>query len=333
METVETVETTVTPINPIRSRYRSVTPMNAPFFPRRRFLAASTASAAAMALGATSSSLAQTSSRPAARFKFIGFTKSFQQYSADDTADFVADVGWDGVELPVRAKGHVDPQRVEDDLPKFVEALKKRGREVTIISTDVKNPSQPLTQKVLRTAARLGIRRYRLSFWKYAKDKPIPRQLDEIKAELRDLVALNKELGLTAGFQNHSGADYVAAPVWDIWHLIRDLDPKHVGICFDIGHATLEGGHAWPIHARLMEPYYTAVYVKDFFWRKGDKGWQAQWCPLGEGMVNKSFFATLKKSNWSGPISQHHEYDLPEGRKELLAVLKKDLDVLRQWIA
>ena len=301
---------------------------------RRNFLATATAATAAATLPVSAFAADKpTPSAPAFRFKLIAFTKPFQQFSADDTADFVSDVGWDGVELPVRAKGQVEPERVEEDLPKFVEALRKRGKEVTLITTDVKNPSQPLAPKVLRTAARLGIKRYRLSFWKYAKDKPIAAQLDEIRAELRDLAALNKELGLTAGFQNHSGADYVGAPVWDIWQLVRDLDPRQVGICFDIGHATLEGGYSWPTHARLMEPHFTAVFVKDFAWQKGAKGWRAEWCPLGEGMVNKAFFATLKKSNWAGPISQHHEFKLPEGRKDLLAVMKKDLQVLREWMA
>jgi sugar phosphate isomerase/epimerase len=307
--------------------------MNAPSFSRRQFLASSAATGAAFAIGQHPLSLAQSSSERSTRLKLIAFTKPFQEFSAGDTADFVADVGWDGVELPVRAKGQVEPERVEEDLPKFAEALRKRGRELTLIATDVKNPSQPFTQRVLRTAAKLGITRYRLGFWKYAKDQPIAKQLDEIRAELRDLAMLNKELGLTAGFQNHSGADYVGAPVWDIWRLIGDLDPRQVGVCFDIGHATIEGGYSWPTHARLMAPHYAAVYVKDFVWQKGAKGWESRWCPLGDGMVNKAFFATLRKSKWSGPISQHFEYRLPEGRKQLVAVMKKDLQVLREWIA
>ena len=306
--------------------------MNSILLSRRQLLAASTAASAAFVFGQRPSGRAQTTAEEAARFKLVGFTKPFQRFTADETAEFVAEVGWDGVELPVRAKGQVEPERVEEDLPKFTEALRKCGREVTLISTDVRNISQPFTHKVLRTAARLGIKRYRLGFWTYVPDKPIVQQLDEIKAELRDLAALNQELGLTAGFQNHSGADFVGAPVWDIWHLLRDFNPRQVGICFDIGHATLEGGYAWPTHARLMEPHYAAVFVKDFFWQKGAGGWEAEWCPLGEGMVRREFFTALKGSNWSGPISQHHEYRLPEDRQGLLDRMRQDLQVLREWL-
>ncbi len=287
-------------------------------------------------LAAAAASAAFTAALPAAapapRWPLIGFSKPFQTLAPEPTADTVAEIGWDGIECPVRAKGQVLPERVEEDLPKFVEALRQRGKTIHLITTDVKNVAQPLTQKVLRTAARLGIKRYRLGFWKYAKDKPIPAQLDEIRAELRDLAALNRELGLQAGFQNHSGADYVGAPVWDLWQLVRDLDPKHMGACFDIGHATLEGGYSWPIESRLIESHLTAVFVKDFAWQKGEKGWKAEWCPLGEGMVNKAFFAWLKKSSFNGPICQHHEYDHGTGQP-MIAKMQHDLRVLREWLA
>jgi ADP-ribosyl-[dinitrogen reductase] hydrolase len=38
----------------------------------------------------------------------------------------------------------------------------------------------------------------------------------------------------------------------------RDGHLSSTGVCFDIGHATLEGGLSWPIQARLMEPYFVA---------------------------------------------------------------------------
>lgn len=299
--------------------------MNHAALSRRRF--AQLAAAGSLALAAPAPAAA-----PGGRWPIIGFSKPFQSLGPEPTADTVAEIGWDGIECPVRAKGQILPERVEEDLPKLAEALRKRGKDITIITTDVKNAAQPLTQKVLRTAARLGIKRYRLSFWKYAQDKPIPAQLDEIRAELRDLAALNQELGLQAGFQNHSGADYVGAPVWDIWQLVRELDPKRMGACFDIGHATLEGGYSWPIEARLMESHLTAVFVKDFVWKRGGKGWKAEWCPLGEGMVNQGFFAWLKKTSFNGPLSQHHEYDHGEG-KPMIARMQRDLRVLREWLA
>ena len=294
---------------------------------RREFV---TTTALATALAATGPLAAF--AQPAPRFKVIAFSKPFADLSFDDTADLVADIGWDGIECPVRSKaGQIAPEKVEDDLPKMVEALKKRGKELTIVTTEITR-IDPLAERILRTAAKLGIKKYRLGFEKYTKDKPVPETLREVGAALKDLAALNRELGLQAGWQNHSGADYVGAPIWDLWSMIKDLDPQTMGICFDIGHATLEGGLSWPIQARLMEPFYVAVFLKDFRWEKTDKGWQPLWCNFGEGTVQKSFLSNLKKSSFTGPLCQHHEYKTLGTGKEMVANMKKDLATLREWL-
>jgi sugar phosphate isomerase/epimerase len=258
------------------------------------------------------------------------FTKPFRELDPRKTADLVAEVGWDGVELPVRSKdGQITPEKVQDDLPRYAEALRSKGKEVTIVTTEITEVNAA-AEKVLRTASRLGIKRYRLGFYRYRTDKPIPQQLTEIGARLRDLAALNKELGLRAGFQNHSGNGYVGAPIWDVWTMIKELDPAQIGYCFDIGHATLEAGESWPTNFRLAQPWLTAIFVKDFYWSKGDKGWKPTWCALGEGMVSPSFFKTLKLSAYDGPICQHHEY---EWKTDPMTHYKQDLATLRKLLA
>lgn len=287
--------------------------------------------AAAAALATVSPSLlAQTAGEKP--LKIIGFTKPFQQLNFEDTSDTVAEIGWDGIECPVRPKGQIEPERAADELPKLVEALKRRGKELTLLATAITSISEPHVEQLLRTAAKLGIRRYRLGFLKYDLARSIPEQVAEIGARWRDLAALNRELGLQAGFQNHSGRDQVGAPVWDLWTMMKNLDPRQMGICFDIGHATVEGGLSHPIQARLAQRYFTAVLVKDFLWERTESGWRERWVLLGEGMVDKSFFKWLKTTTFAGPICQHHEYDHGQG-KAMIARMQKDLQVLREWLA
>lgn len=298
---------------------------------RRQFVSTLTLAGAALALH-PALRLPAADAVEAKKFTLIAFSKPFQTLNFEDTADLVAEVGWDGIECPVRKGGQVLPEKVEDDLPRMVEALKKRQRRLVSLTTDVQDASNPLNQRVLRAASKLGLKHYRLGFFRYREDRSIPDQLNEIKAQLREVVALNQELGLCAGFQNHSGRDYVGAPVWDIYELIKDFDRQQIGVHFDIGHATIEGGNAWRTNARLMTPLFSAVYVKDFAWRKLGESWKSEWCPLGQGMISRSFITTLKKSAFRGPISQHHEYPLGTG-KEMITAMQKDLATLKSWLA
>jgi sugar phosphate isomerase/epimerase len=261
--------------------------------------------------------------------KVCAFIKFIQKLSYDELADKIAGLGFDGVEATVRDKGYILPERVEEELPKLVEALKQRNLEITIMTTDVNRTDQPLTPKVLRTAAGLGIKRYRMGPYRYDLNQPVTGQLDQLRPVVADLAAMNKELGVTGLYQNHSGAGYVGAPIWDIYSLVRDQSPDSLAIAFDIRHATVEGGLAWPTHFNLVQSHLGAVFFKDFAWH----GRQAENVPLGSGQVDPRFVSLVKKSGFRGPISIHVEYLEQAGVPENVEALGKDLATLRSWLA
>ncbi len=282
---------------------------------------------------ATTNDGAAARSRAAAlRFPLIGFSKPFQDLDPNQTADLVSGVGWDGIEIPLRAKGQVEPERAPDDLPRFAEALRRSGRDIHLAATDITSMKTPHAETVLRTLSRLGIRRFRLGFFQYPVDIPPPQHLKELAPALKDIADACRDLGLQAGFQNHSGERQVGGPIWDVYSMIKDFDPRHMGYCFDIGHATIEGGLSWRTNARLAQPFLTAILVKDFFWRRQDDRVYESWCALGEGMVNPGFFQWLKKTEYRGPICQHHEYPLGK-QDERLKNFRRDLKALRKWLA
>ena len=271
--------------------------------------------------------------RPA--WKVGGFTKALQDLSYEKTAQAAVDIGWDGIELPLRAKGHVLPERVEEDLPKMAEALKAKGQEVLVLATDIKGADEPLTEKVLRAAAKAGVKLYRLGSMRYKEGTPIPRQLDELRARLKDLAALNREVGVTGLIQNHSGNGYVGAAVWDLHDLIKDLDPRHFGVHYDIGHATVEGGLSWPTNFALVKDRIGAVIAKDFYWKHAaGEGGKTVWCPIGQGSINPKFFTMLRASGFRGPITMQFEYPWEggDGLESRLRAMKEDNRKLREWL-
>jgi len=297
---------------------------------RRQFLTGTLAAVSGAAVSQLPMSCAMQASagKEPVKNEVCTFTKFLQPLSYQQTAEVIAEMGLDGIEGTVRAKGHVLPERAEEDLPKFVEALKSCGLDMTVMTSDINSLEHPHAEKVLRTAAALGIKQYRMAYYKYDLTKPVAAQLDSFRSPLKDLVQFSKELGIQPVYQNHSGSRYVGAPIWDLYSLIKDYPVSDIGVAFDIRHASIEGGLSWPIQFNLITPHLAVVYVKDFKW----EGPKAAHAPLGQGYVDPKFFDLVRAAGFTGPVSLHVEYLTKEGVQPNIDAIRRDLKVLRRWL-
>ena len=112
----------------------------------------------------------------------------------------------------------------------------------------------------------------------------IARQLEEMKPRVAKLAALNSRYQADAMYHTHSGIGLVGASIWDLYIVLKDFDPQAVGVNYDIGHATIEGGFGgWINSFRITGPHLRGIAVKDFLWEKDKQGWKADFKPLGRG--------------------------------------------------
>ena len=291
---------------------------------RRSFLK----SAACTSVALSSSLYAQNSpSRPPVAI----FTKPFQSLSFSDFADVIADIGVDGVELPVRPRGHIEPEAAAEKLPEMATALAKNKRKILILASGINSVDSPHAEKTLKAARAAGIKQYRMSYYKYDLKSAIEPQLADFKAKLKDLAAMNREIGIQAIYQNHSGRNYFGAPLWDLQQALKEIDSQDIASAFDIGHATVEGGKSWPLQWQLLKSKVASVYVKDPIWR----GKSAGWAPLGEGLVKKDFFRQLNKNAFGGTLSLHVEYLSHKDhslQSKFIEAFKKDFSTLKSWV-
>ena len=261
------------------------------------------------------------------------FTKHLVGLPYDQLAETVAALGFKGVEAPVRKGGHVEPARVEEDLPKLAEAFRKCGVAITLMTSDLNEVNEAdRTEKVLRTAQALGIPRYRMKWYPYSGKKPLWADLDDIRPRLKDLVALSKQVGVLPCYQNHSGPKNVGAAIWDMATLMRDYRPDELSWNFDFFHAMVEGGLSWPNHLALARDHISMVYFKSFRW----EGRVPEGCPLAEGTVGKDAVALLRKTAYAGPVCLHVEYlkgkvTDPGALKVAIEATRKDFATLRDW--
>ena len=270
-----------------------------------------------------------TAATPSGRPTLCIFSKHMSQFQWDEMAAKAKEIGFEGVDLTVRPKGHVLPERVTEDLPRAVEAIRKHGLSVPMITTDLKDASDPAAKPTFEAMQKLGIPLFKIGYWQYKKEPNVLATIAECKRKFQGITALAGQYGLTAGLHNHSGA-YTGCSVWDYREILAGTDPKRGGFYFDPGHSVVEGGlFGWRVSLDIVLPQMKMVAIKDFYWEKADGKWKNHWCPLGEGMVPwPDFFGAFAKAGYTGPLSLHLEY--PGG--DDLPSLRKDLEFMRKQV-
>lgn len=297
---------------------------------RRSFLGGMAAAGAAGVAGAGTD--AHAAPERAAKRSISIFSKHLQFLDYTEAAETAAEIGFDGLDIPVRPGGHVLPERVKDDLPRAVEAAKKAGLDVPMITTAITGPESPYAEDVLKTASALGVGYYRLGYLDYRKESGPAATLESYRPQLKALAGMNRDFRLRGGYQNHAGTN-VGAPVWDLWYMIRDIDPRWIGCQYDIRHATAEGGTCWPLGLELIAPFIGTLVVKDFKWGLVDGKWRIVDTFVGEGMVDfAAYFAAVRRLKIEAPITMHFEYPHVQEHKTVVPLFKKDLETLKTML-
>ena len=127
--------------------------------------------------------------------------------------------------------------------------------------------------------------------------------------------------------------------------LLNGLDPAAVGVNYDVGHATVEGGFGgWIDSFRITGSYLRGIAVKDFLWGKNKRGRVAAGMEAAErrhGAVSR-ILSDGRRIRVFRALQLHFEYPLggsEEGKSELsgskdevFSAMKKDLAQLRSYL-
>ncbi|WP_290698843.1 TIM barrel protein [Lacinutrix sp.] len=270
------------------------------------------------------------------------FSKHLQFLDYKTTGEMAAEMGFAGVDLTVRAKGHVLPESVKIDLPKAIFDIKSAGSHCEMITTSIESIHNPLDVDIIKTAAKSGVKYYRTHWFKYLEEKTMQESLEVYKQRVKELSDLNKEQNIIGYYQNHAGKN-VGASYWEIKKILETADSNYFGTQYDIRHAIAEGGHSWENGLQLLQANIKGIVLKDFKWGNINGKWKPINVPVGEGMVDfNTYFKLLKKYKLKPPVSLHLEYDLggaEKGRstitvdkKVVFDAMKKDLrNIQKLW--
>lgn len=308
---------------------------------RREFI--TTMAAAGAAIPFTRFQLSDAGNAPAKPYPVRLFSKPIDAFDFGFMCECLSRSGIEGFDLTVRPGGKVVPEKVEDDLPKLVGEAKKYNLALDMMVTSILSPDDQFTERILKTASSVGVTHYRLGWAPYDPEKGIMETLQSYKFTLTGIAGLNKKYNIRGGYQNHAGAR-IGGPVWDLYELLKDLPPEHIGCQYDVRHATVEGANAWVLGLKLLAPFINSLAIKDFTWQMVKGRPAAVTVPMGEGMVNWDlFFKTIKELEISAPMTLHVEYPLFSKVEEshsltrkqeiIVSKLKKDMDFLNAYLS
>lgn len=239
--------------------------------------------------------------------QFTVFTKPWPDKSLPELAQFVKDLGFDGVELPVRPGFQVTPENVEQDLPEAARIFTEHGLKIESIagtSDDAMiaacgEAGVPLIRIMARVNMEVGYRATEVNFRK----------------EFDRCMPLLEETEVAIGVQNHAG-NFIGSAI-GIMHLLEQYDPKQIGIVLDLAHCSL-AGEPVPIALDIAWSHLLLVNLKNGCWRRigesdtGEARWKNYWTTSKEGLTSWQEVADeLKWRNYQGDICLTAEYSVP----------------------
>ena len=251
------------------------------------------------------------------------FTKPLDKYGNDFMIDTLKMGGVDGLDLTVRPRGSVLPEKVAEDLPVVAEMAKKNGLFLEMMVSNITSEETPHAKNVLKIAAQQGIKHYRMGYFRYNDDEKAKETIAHAQTQIQSLIEINAQYGIQGGYQNHTG-NYFGAPLWDLIGVLEKVASPWISSQFDIYHAYSEGYRSWEVGMEIMAPKIGSLAIKDFTWEINNGRAKIKKVPLGQGIVDlDGFFKNIKNMNITAPITLHIEYPLLEKYEENLSLIEK----------
>lgn len=217
------------------------------------------------------------------------FAKFLQHFTVDELMTTIASLGIDGPTALIREGYWTDPADLSSVCP-FVKKAEEYGLSVKYADT----PCSPFDESADRTfgvLAENGIVLARLAYIE-KKSEADPRLLeDKAKRYAEAAAKLAEKHGIRAVIQCH-GMMYPHNAT-AAYPLVRDLDPRYIGIKIDPGNnLQQEGYELFDYQIRLLREYIAAVGAKSgAMFRTGDpkgrmNGWVRVNVPAQDGAAD-----------------------------------------------
>lgn len=248
--------------------------------------------------------------------KYSVFSKPWHM-PLDELGQYIAELGFDGVEFPVRPGYPVTPENM-GDLPQTAKTLGKYGLKIYSVAG-------PMDEATITACAEAGVPIIRVM----ARIPLGVSYLDAVADFQRQydaLVPLLGKHGVTIGVQNHCGRFVSNAAGLRL--LLAKYDPRHIAAVWDAAHEALEGNEP-DLALDIIWDRLCMVNLKNSFWRRATgpeaeyAQWKNYWTGGRQGLASwPKVVDELKSRGYDGVVCLTAEYSDHESVDRLI---KQDL--------
>jgi sugar phosphate isomerase/epimerase len=261
------------------------------------------------------------------------FVKHWPELSLQALGGMVKELGFDGVELPVRPGFQVFPENAARMLPEAVRILADQGIRTASVAADA-------SEEIIKACGKAGVPLIRIMAPVDMKTGYLATE-SRAKKRLDALLPALEDHGIAIGVQNHCGM-FIGSAV-GIMHLIESYDPKLVGAVLDLGHSGLVG-EPDEMAIDVVWSHLLLVNLKSAYWRRPagpevkDALWKPYWTLGGFGLCSWSkVIEELRRRRYGGDICLTAEYSSPDENSHLDGEAvkeraRRDLEYLRSLL-
>ncbi|HYF51970.1 MAG TPA: TIM barrel protein, partial [Planctomycetota bacterium] len=192
----------------------------------------------------------------------IYFTKFMKGLKAEEIAQKAKSIGFDGLDLAIRKGQAVNPENVTSELPKAMKTFDAHGLSVPLATLEgnAVDPDKPEIESIFGACGQAGIRLIKLGYWVWQKSDDYWARVEQIQAALAKFEKLGRKHNVCALVHTHCD-EYYGSNASGAMTLVRNFDPKHVGVYLDPAHLSVDG-ELLPMGIAIVKSHLRMVAVK-----------------------------------------------------------------------
>jgi sugar phosphate isomerase/epimerase len=246
--------------------------------------------------------------------RFSVFSKPWKTMPLVDLARHISELGFTGVEFPVRPEFQVEPEDITEGLPEAARIFADHG--VTIESV-----AGPTDEQAIAACAEAGVPIIRICL-PIGEDGYLASEA-RYRREFEELAPTLEEYGVAVGIQNHCHNQ--VGSCLGVMNIIGDFSPEQFCAVWDPAHNVL-AGEIPPQAVDICWSHLRMVNLKNPYWHRNsgpeayEAEWVKNWTSGRHGIADwPTVVELLKDREWSGPVCLTAEYTTKDELDRLVA--------------